>query len=66
MNLLRSECVTIRSYTYEDRNSDAHIDIDLIAQLETEGKYSYLVAIFGRFATEPRSNDDGHSFDPRS
>ena len=44
----------IRSYSYEDRNSDAHIDIDLIAQLETEGEYSYLVTIFGWAATEPR------------
>jgi hypothetical protein len=47
MNLLGSECVTIRSYTYEDRNSDAHIDIDWIAQLEMEGEYFYLVTIFG-------------------
>ena len=45
---------SIRSYTYEDRNSDAHIDIDLIVQLETEGEYSYLVTIFGWAATEPR------------
>ena len=44
----------IQSYSYEDRNSDAHIDIDLIAQLETEGEYSYLVTIFGWAATEPR------------
>ena len=45
---------SIQSYTYEDRNSDAHIDIDLIAQLEMEGDYSYLVTIFGWAATEPR------------
>jgi len=45
---------SIRSYTYQDQNSDAHIDIDLIAQLETEGEFSYLVTIFGWGATEPR------------
>jgi hypothetical protein len=45
---------TIRSYTYEDQNSDAHIDIDLIAQLDMEGDYSYLITIFGWAATEPR------------
>jgi hypothetical protein len=45
---------SIRSYTYEDRNSDAHIDIDLIGQLEMEGDYSYLIRIFGWAATEPR------------
>ena len=32
----------------------AHIDIDLIVQLETEGEFSYLVAIFRWPATEPR------------
>jgi hypothetical protein len=45
---------SIRSYTYEDRNSDAHIDIDLMAQLEMEGDSSYLVRIFAWAATEPR------------
>lgn len=45
---------SIRSYTYEDRNSDAHIDIDLNSQLEMEGDYSYLITIFGWAATEPR------------
>ena len=45
---------SIRSYTYQDQNSDAHIDIDLISQLETEGDYSYLVTIFGWAATQPR------------
>jgi hypothetical protein len=45
---------SIRSYTYQDQNSDAHIDIDLIGQLEMEGEYSYLVRIFGWAATEPR------------
>jgi hypothetical protein len=48
------EIDSIRSYTYEDRNSDARIDIDLIGQLEMEGDYSYLIAIFGWAATEPR------------
>jgi hypothetical protein len=45
---------SIRSYTYEDQNSDAHIDIDLIGQLEMEGDHSYLVTIFGWAASEPR------------
>jgi hypothetical protein len=45
---------SIRSYTYEDQNSDAHIDIDLIAQLESERDYSYLVTIFAWAATEPQ------------
>ena len=48
------EVDSIRSYTYEDQNSDAHIDIDLIGQLDVEGDYSYLVRIFGWAATEPR------------
>jgi hypothetical protein len=29
---------SIRSYTHEDKNSGAHIDIDLIGQLETTGE----------------------------
>jgi hypothetical protein len=45
---------SIRSYTYADQNSDAHIDLDLVAQLETGGEYFYLVTIFGWAATEPR------------
>ena len=45
---------SIRSYTYKDRNSDAHIDIDLDAQLDTEGEFSYFVTIFGWAATEPQ------------
>ena len=45
---------SIRSYTFEDRNSNAHIDIHLIAQLVTEGKYSYLITIFGWGVTGPR------------
>jgi hypothetical protein len=48
------EIDSIRSYTYQDQNSGAHIDIDLIGQLEMEGDYSYLVTIFGWGATEPR------------
>ena len=44
----------IRRYTYEDQNSDAHIDIDLITIMETEGGPTYRVAIFGWPATEPR------------
>ena len=38
---------SIRSYTYEDQNSDAHIDIDLITITEMEGEPSYRVAIYG-------------------
>ena len=45
---------SIRSYTYADQNSDAHIDVDLVAQVEAEGEYSYLVTMFGWAATEPR------------
>ena len=48
------EVDSIRSYTYEDQNSGAHIDIDLIGQLDMEGDYSYLVRIFGWAATQPR------------
>ena len=40
---------SIRSYTYEDQKSDAHIDIDLIARVD-----SYMVTIFGWTATDPR------------
>jgi hypothetical protein len=45
---------SVRSYAYEDQNSDARIDIDLVPQRETEGEYSYLVSIFGWAATEPQ------------
>jgi hypothetical protein len=45
---------SIRSYTYADQNSDAHIDLDLVVQLQTGGEYFYLVTIFGWAATEPR------------
>ena len=38
-----------RSYTYEDQDSDAHIDIELIARAD-----SYMVTIFGWTATKPR------------
>jgi hypothetical protein len=37
----------MRSFTMEDRNPDANIDIDLIAQLEMEESISMLVTIFG-------------------
>ena len=40
---------SIRSYTYEDQKSGAHIDIDLIARVD-----SYIVTIFGWTATDPR------------
>ena len=36
----------IRSYTYEDQNSDAQIDIDLMTKLETRGENSYLGSHF--------------------
>jgi hypothetical protein len=45
---------SVRSYAYEDQNSDARIDLDLVPQRETEGEYSYLVSIFGWSATEPQ------------
>ena len=45
---------SIRSYTYADQNSDAHIDLDMVVQLKTGGEYFYLVTIFGWAATEPR------------
>lgn len=37
---------SVRSYSYEDQNSNAHIDIDIIAQLTPGGQYSYMVSIF--------------------
>ena len=40
---------SIRSYTYADQESDAHIDIDLIALSD-----SYMVRIFGWTAIYPR------------
>ena len=45
---------SIRSYTYEDQHSDAHIDIDLVQRLSPEGEYAYLITIFGWTATVPR------------
>src|SRR5437773_7158495 len=42
---------SMRSYSYEDQDSDAHIDIDLIGRPQTQGTYSYLVTIFGWTAT---------------
>ena len=40
---------SIRSYTYEDQESDAHIDIDLVARVD-----SYMITIFGWIAIYPR------------
>ena len=37
---------SIRSYSYEDQNSNAHIDIDILTQLTAEGQNSYLVSVF--------------------
>lgn len=37
---------SVRSYTYEDQNSNAHIDIDILAQLTAGGQNSYMVSIF--------------------
>ncbi|PYK51708.1 MAG: hypothetical protein DME20_01050 [Verrucomicrobia bacterium] len=37
---------SIRSYTYEDQNSYASIDIDIIAGTEPSGQNFYMVAIF--------------------
>lgn len=37
----------VRSYTFEDRNSGAHIDIDLVRRLANEENYSYLLTIYG-------------------
>jgi hypothetical protein len=37
----------IRSYTYEDQNSYAHIDIGIIAGTGPSGQNFYMVAIFG-------------------
>ena len=38
---------SVRSYTYADQQSTAHIDIDVIALIELEGQNSYRVSIFG-------------------
>ena len=37
---------SVRSYTYEDRSSSAHIDIDIIARMGIEGQNSYMVSAF--------------------
>lgn len=37
---------SVRSYTYEDQNSNAHIDIDILAQLTPGGQNSYMVSVF--------------------
>ena len=38
---------SIRSYIYDDQNSNAHIDIDIIAGTGQGGRNFYMVAIFG-------------------
>ena len=37
---------SVRSYTYKDQNSNAHIDIDILAQLTAGGQSSYMVSFF--------------------
>jgi hypothetical protein len=37
---------SIQSYLYEDQKSDAHIDIDLIAQVGLEQIHPYIVSVF--------------------
>ena len=38
---------SIRSYTYDDQNSNGHIDIDITAGTGPSGQNFYIVAIFG-------------------
>jgi hypothetical protein len=45
---------SIRSYTYKDQGSDAHIDIDLVARPAPIKEPSYIVRVFGWTATAPR------------
>jgi hypothetical protein len=42
---------SIRSSSYEDQNSGARIDVDLIARLMPEGGYSYVLEVYGWAAT---------------
>ena len=42
-----SGTASIRSYTYDDQRSNAHIDIDRIAGTGSSGQNFYMVAIFG-------------------
>jgi hypothetical protein len=42
---------SVRSSTYEDQSSGARIDVDLIAQLTSIGKYSYVLEVYGWPAT---------------
>jgi hypothetical protein len=42
-----SGTASIRSYTYEDQNSYAHIDIGIIAGTGPSGQNFYRMAIFG-------------------
>lgn len=37
---------SIRSYTYQDRESNAHIDIDIVAQPSLKGPNSYILSVF--------------------
>jgi hypothetical protein len=38
---------SIQSYGYEDRESNAHIDIDVINWLGLAGQSFYIVSVFG-------------------
>jgi hypothetical protein len=38
---------SIRRYTYEEQKSGAHIDIDKVVQVGSEGQNTYAVSIFG-------------------
>jgi len=38
---------SIRSYTYKDQNSSAHIDIDIIARMGLGGQNAYMVTTYG-------------------
>jgi len=37
---------SIRSYLYEDQKSDAHIDVDVIAQAALDKPDFYIVSVF--------------------
>ena len=37
---------SVRSYLYDDQKSDAHIDIDIVAQVGLEGQSIYVVSLF--------------------
>ncbi|HEY7555011.1 MAG TPA: hypothetical protein VIH18_09385 [Candidatus Binatia bacterium] len=42
-----SATASIRSFTYKDQNSSAHIDIDIIARMGLGGQNAYIVSTFG-------------------